>query len=386
MSFRPPLCALTLSGLLLAGCESGGNPNSPEGGLGGPTSGAALGEVTVFASGFNYPRGLTFGPDGYLYVAEAGQAGSSSTTPEQCPQLPPPFGPYRNGNTSRISRVSPDGQVSTVAQGLPSGANGLGDVLGVADVAFSGRGLYALVAGGGCSHGSAEVPASLVRIHHDGTWDVVADLSAYQAANPVAVAPPDFDPDGSWYAMTAVAGRLVAVDANHGEIVRIHPGNGKVERLADFTATLGHVVPTAVAERRGALYVSQLGVFPAVAGTQKIWRVSARGEITEVATGFTMVLGLAFDRCGRLHVLETSTLDGFPTPNTGRITRLDGRGGREIIADSLFFPTDLTFGPDGDLYVSHLGFGPPLPGEVLRISVPSANDRCAGLDLERHRD
>ena len=35
--------------------------------------------VSVFASGFNNPRGLKFGPDGYLYVAEGGAGGSKST-------------------------------------------------------------------------------------------------------------------------------------------------------------------------------------------------------------------------------------------------------------------------------------------------------------------
>jgi len=43
----------------------------------------------------------------------------------------------------------------------------------------------------------------------------------------------------------------------------------------------------------------------------------------------------------------------------------------ETIASGLTLPTAMTFGPDGNLYVSNLGFGPPLPGlgQVLKIEV-----------------
>jgi hypothetical protein len=42
-----------------------------------------------------------------------------------------------------------------------------------------------------------------------------------------------------------------------------------------------------------------------------------------------------------------------------------------VIASGLTFPTAMTFGPDGALYVSHKGFAfPPGQGEILLITVP----------------
>ena len=43
-----------------------------------------------------------------------------------------------------------------------------------------------------------------------------------------------------------------------------------------------------------------------------------------------------------------------------------------LVASGLFLPTAMTFGPDGALYVSNVGFGPPPNGigQVLRITVP----------------
>src|SRR6267143_4967713 len=63
--------------------------------------------VSVFATGFNNPRGLKFGPDGYLYVAEGGSGGALSTIGlcDQAVGLPAGPGPYTGDFTARISKV-----------------------------------------------------------------------------------------------------------------------------------------------------------------------------------------------------------------------------------------------------------------------------------------
>ena len=96
-----------------------------------------------------------------------------------------------------------------------------------------------------------------------------------------------------------------------------------------------------------------------------------------VVEGLTTVLGVAFDEQGRLYALETSgpvTSEGPPVvPGTGRVVRVTSSGGLETIASGLTFPTAMTFGPDGKLYVSNFGFGfPPGQGQVVSITLPAS--------------
>jgi hypothetical protein len=35
---------------------------------------------------------------------------------------------------------------------------------------------------------------------------------------------------------------------------------------------------------------------------------------------------------------------------------------------TLAFPTAMTFGPDGTLYISNVGFGPPF-GQILKVEI-----------------
>jgi len=333
--------------------------------------------ASLLVSGLNNPRGLTFGPDGALYIAEGGLGGSDVTTPADCEQVPAPVGPYSGGYTSQITRVDANGTRTIVADGLPSSQTSpaLGSLVsGVADVAFVNGQLYALEAGAGCSHGLIGTENEVLRVNDDGTTTPVANLGAFQRSHPVLnPQPADFEPDGTWYSMIAVRGNLYAVEPNHGDIVRIDPLLGTITRVSDVSASQGHIVPTAIAYH-GNFFFGNLGIFPIEPGSSSIFKLTPSGQIKTWSDGLTTVLGVAFGTRDRMYVLESMTAPGFPGPSefgTGRVVQIDPDGEQTVIADGFSFPTAMTLGPDGALYVSNLGFGGPVPGlgQVFRVTI-----------------
>jgi len=96
-------------------------------------------------------RATGIAPDanGNLYVAEAGNSGDQQIAADTCPDFESAFMPYFMGNSSRVSRITPDGQRTTVIDGIPSVRDPYDWTYGAADVALLDNTVYALFQAGG---------------------------------------------------------------------------------------------------------------------------------------------------------------------------------------------------------------------------------------------
>jgi hypothetical protein len=343
----------------------------------GAPSVVAQAGIQVVASGLDNPRGLGFGPDGFLYVVEAGRGGSSSL----CFIVPDnPTGPLRcYGATGAVTRVTGLGVQQRVVTGLPSLAIPSGEqATGPHDIGFGLDRTWVTVGLGGNPAIRDPLLAagirlgSLVRVLPNGQWDYVVDISAHEAATNPAGGTIDSNP----YGLLMQSDRAVVADAGGNALLQIGL-NGVISTLAVFPNRPGgpnpvmQPVPTTVTEGPdGNLYVGELTGQPFPVGAANVYRVPRNGGTPAVvASGFTTIIDIAFGPNGVGYVLEHDS-DGIIPPLgpgiTGRLVRINVDGSRTVITSSLIKPGGVTVGPDGAIYVTNRSIFPGT-GEVVRI-------------------
>ena len=279
-----------------------------------------------------------------------------------------------------------DGCPRDVASGLPSyNFLPLNWADGVIDVAIMDGTIYALVDGGGEAVLHPDEPNGVYRILADGTTELVADLSAWFRANPVAEPTRDISPDGQPYAMVPGDGLLWISESNHEQILTVTP-EGTISRFIDLSPAeeFGITVPTGMAPAPdGGIYVGLLTELPFPDGTAKVIEIAADGMVSDVWTGLTAVTDIALSPDGTLYATELSTgntdTEPFYHPNTGRVVRQTGPDSSEEIATGLNYPVRIGFDQHGGLNVA----GPALnanggEGTIVRIDPAAAPVSLSG--------
>ena len=355
----------------------------------------------VVVRGLDNPRQMTFGPRGWLYVAEAGHGASD---PSGC--VGEGDDRFCVGMTAKVSRiVNPriaGSSAVTIANNLPSGAGPDGSfAVGAHGVGLTGPGRVRIAVGDvpEFSPGALEGKATaLLRATTDkGVAVRVADLLAYElATNPDGQL--QFGDDGNPvdalsnpYATVGFGrGRALVADAGGNAILSVLD-TGQVSTFAvPPVVTTGECegrpnndpehagcdpVPTGIAKGPdGHVYVS--GLVSEVPGEGRVWKFDGQtGALLEEWSGFESAHGLGVGRDGSIYVAEL--LAGFDPenpnpPEIGKVTKVAPDGMRTSVQVPL--PGGIAVRGD-EVYASSYAVGPATglfgnpewTGQVVRL-------------------
>lgn len=370
---------------------------------------------SVIADNLYNAGGLSFGPDGSLYVTEAGTGGNGSC-------VPPASGEGESlcyGTSGAITKIA-NGTQERILTGLPSLAlsDGTGGS-GPRDIKFDATGKAYVLIGYAADPtyrdrnlGYTDLGKIIAVDFNSNSWTSIADLANYELAN---------NPDGSNLGSNPLGllidgDNLVVADAGANDLLSVKTDGSDLQALTVFPEDIltdpvfppsgtpssepsqvpsGNepqtsqvaiqAVPSNVTKGPdGAYYVSQFTGYPYPEGGAKIYRVDADGKTTVYADGFTQITDLEFDTAGNLYVLQYANQSAWKGNLESSLIEIAVDGTRTTIlsGNGLESASALTIGPDGTLYVTNRGDRPG-QGQVLKIenttSIPEPNSALSLL-------
>jgi hypothetical protein len=350
--------------------------------LAAPSWGWAKFTVTPIASGLDNPRDLAFGPDGHLYVAEAGHGGSECI----------PAGPGESqcvGFTSGISRIDSNGPHKVVSGLVSLGEPGGFGATGVDGISFLGKRAFVIETGSSDAlpPSSKLSPQTLARARAqlgrlgEFNWSaqgrVVADVGHFDfqwSKQHTELVPGQF-PDANPYAVLATQWGELVLDAGSNTLDFVSP-SGAVSIQAFFpNPPSSDAVPTCLDRGPdGAIYVGELTGGGNKPGASVVWRWTPGHQPTMWASGLTAVTGCGFAADGQFYAVEFSTLGlDKAAPETGAVVRVPPHStSPTTIVSGLSFPGGFERGSNA-IYLSNWSIAPAdskggPTGQVIRIT------------------
>ncbi len=393
------------------------------------TTTAQAASLTTIVSGVSNARGVSFGPDGSLYVAEPGVGGDGNCQPSPSTF----FQPICAGNTGSIVKVGTDGKQERIFQNFeslaeqPSGNQGAGP----AALEFDSYGNAYLLTGFAGYPGNRDketlelgskypIPESQLATFPPSTPDEVLntpklaqlykadlatgeltsifDFAEYEIVNnpdggDIVTNPYDLDIDGHKAYVTDGGGNAVySIDIGSGNATATAvPKNFIDKGVVEGSLPPGATIPPGLLEEKdgklglqsvptggvvgpdGALYVGEYTGFPYPENKSRIFRIGDDGKPEVFAEGFNNISELTFDKDGNLLVLQfsdQSQLTGDLTQLPGSLIQLAPDGTRTTLVaagEGLESADGLTIGPDNQIYVTTRGVGPE-NGSVVRVN------------------